>query len=342
MRKFTKSQRLYLYKFCADMINAELPLYDSLLKLQKEGAILLGKGFSKKLMLLTEKMTNSTSIAAVFQDLIPRDELSVIYASERSGGLADGFLTLVNIINYNKELMKKLIQAMIFPVIMIVLALTVITGYAIKVFPAFAEVIPVTKWPAVTQVLFNFGDSMAHGLWITVLVSAIVTVLIVRFMLANVCGSLRNNMLDRILPFSTYKQIAASVFLNNLARMLKNKIPINDSLNIINLNSNRWLKSHINTMIEKMSSGVQYGVALNTGLFGPEELLNISLYSGLPSFNEVLTSVSDKSKENIMAYIQKLAGMLKSLSTLVLGGCVVWVFIALYALSDALSTMTKF
>ncbi|EEX2629619.1 type II secretion protein F, partial [Escherichia coli] len=80
--------------------------------------------------------------------------------------------------------------------------------------------------------------------------------------------------------------------------------------------------------------------AFKTGLLGGDELLNISLYASLPSFDQVLGTVSDKAKIKIEQNINVLAGMLKSLSTLVLGGCVVWVFIALFALSDELSKMT--
>ncbi|MBU5601450.1 type II secretion protein F, partial [Citrobacter sp. S55_ASV_140] len=43
MKKFSKKQRIYIYQFCADMIKAGLPLYDSMQKLQKEGQSLLGK-----------------------------------------------------------------------------------------------------------------------------------------------------------------------------------------------------------------------------------------------------------------------------------------------------------
>ena len=95
-------------------------------------------------------------------------------------------------------------------------------------------------------------------------------------------------------------------------------------------------------MLSKMSHGQNYGEALNSGLFGHEELLNINLYAGLPSFNQVLNSVSSRSRVKIQEYIQKLSGLLKSLSTLVLGGCVIWVFIALFALSDTISQMTSF
>lgn len=122
--------------------------------------------------------------------------------------------------------------------------------------------------------------------------------------------------------------------------MIKNRIPLANCLIIIEKNANRWLKSHIRKMQDNMAKGLGYGDAFKTGLLGGDELLNISLYASLPSFDQVLGTVSDKAKIKIEQNINVLAGMLKSLSTLVLGGCVVWVFIALFALSDELSKMT--
>ena len=49
VEKIGKKQRISIsYQFCADMINAELPLYDALQKLRAEGEKLLGKGFAKR------------------------------------------------------------------------------------------------------------------------------------------------------------------------------------------------------------------------------------------------------------------------------------------------------
>lgn len=119
--------------------------------------------------------------------------------------------------------------------------------------------------------------------------------------------------------------------------MLSNGIPLTDALSIIQLNANRWLKWHIFVMLEKMAHGVNYGKALDSGLMGAEELLNISLYADLPSFNEVLLSVSERSREHIQEYIKKIAGLLKNLATVILGGSVIWVFLALFSLMDTLS-----
>lgn len=337
MRKFGKKQRLYIYQFCADMIKAGLPLFNSLQKLQQEGRPLLGKSFSNKLSDLLMKMKQETSIASVFSGAVPSSELSVITAAEKSGSLADGFLTLVSVIHYNDELRKKIIGALIFPLIMISLSLVVIAGYSQKVFPAFASVIPIEQWPAVTQNLYFFGVALYEGLWLKIVLGFILFIILARLSMANLKGVLRNTILDKVIPFSTYRQLTSSIFLNNLSLMLSNNIPLTDALAIIQLNANRWLTWHLFKMLDKIAHGINYGKALDTGLMGTEELLNVSLYADLPSFNEVLLSVSERSRERIQEYIKKLAGLLKNLATIVLGGSVIWVFLALFSLMDTLS-----
>lgn len=71
------------------MIRTDLPLYDSLLKLQLEGKSLLGPGFAKNIAVLTNNMKaglKGASIAVMFDGLVPQSELSVIHAAE-SGSL---------------------------------------------------------------------------------------------------------------------------------------------------------------------------------------------------------------------------------------------------------------
>lgn len=342
MKKLNKKQRLYLYNFCADMIDAGIPLYNSIQKLRDEGMGLLGKGFIVKLDLISSRMAESESVNSVFTDLVPKNELSVIFSSEKSGSLASGFRGIAEMINYRKKLTNSIINAVSFPLIMFILALVVISGYAVKVFPAFENVIPVQKWPIVTQVLYSFGTSLYNGLWIYFVIFFIVAYILLVLTLNNVTGVIRNRILDRVIPFSIYKKMVCSVFISNLSSMLGNKVPINDSLIILGQNANRWLHEHINEMLDNMARGDAYKDALNTGLLGKEEILNISIYSSLPSFSDILAEVALKAREDLALAISRLAGILKSFSTLLLGGCVIWVFIALYALSDTLSKMTSF
>lgn len=324
------------------MIDSGIPLYDSIQKLREEGKELLGKGFITKLDIISSRMAESESVNAVFTGLVPKDELSVIFSSEKSGSLSSGFRGIAEMINYRKELTASIVKAVSFPLIMLVLALVVISGYAVKVFPAFERVVPTNRWPTVTQVLYSFGSSLYNGLWVYFLIILIAVYLMLIFIMNNFTGKVRNKFLDRLIPFSIYKKMACSMFINNLSSMLRNKVPINDSLMILSQNSNRWLYTHINTMLENMARGDAYKEALNTGLLGKEEILNVSIYSGLPSFSDVLAAVALKARKDLALAISRLSGLLKSLSTLVLGGCVVWVFIALFALSDTLSKMTSF
>lgn len=324
------------------MIKAELPIYDSIVKLQTEGRTLLGAGFVKKLQAFLDKMATTESVSGVFEGFVPRQELGVIYSSEKSGSLAEGFLSIVTTLKFEQQLRSQLIKAVSYPLIMLCLALVVIGGYAVKVFPAFERVIPTNRWPGVTQVLYSFGTNLYQGLWIQILVAFVVIVILVRLMMYNVTGKLRNQVLDRVLPFSAYRRMSASLFLSSLSAMLRNNIPLNESLDVIRLNANRWMKSHLAVMQNNMALGQPYGKAMSTGLLGASELLNISLYSSLPSFFDVLLAVSERAKKDIEDNMERLAGLLRSLATMVLGGCVVWVFGALYALSDAISKMNSF
>lgn len=342
MAKFSKKQRFYLYQFCADMIKADLPVYDSVAKLQTEGKTLLGAGFVKKLQEFLGKMATTESLSGVFEGFVPREELGVIYSSEKSGSLAEGFLSIVATLKFEQQLRSQLIKAVTFPLIMLCLSLVVIAGYAVKVFPAFEGVIPVNTWPAATQWLYIFGSALYQGLWIYILVVFVALVVVIRLLMVNLTGGLRNRVLDRVLPFSTYRQMCASLFLSSLSAMLRNNVPLNESLDIIRQNSGRWMGHHIRSMQNNMAQGQPYGKAMNTGLLGATELLNISLYASLPSFHDVLLAVSEKAKQDIAASIEWLAGLLRSLSTLVLGCCVIWVFVALYSLSDSISQMSSF
>lgn len=95
---------------------------------------------------------------------------------------------------------------------MLVLSLVVIAGYAYKVFPAFESVVPVEKWPGVTRALYIFGMALCKGLWIYILIGFIALVTVIKIAMGKMTGNIRNQFLDRIMPFSTYKQLTASIF----------------------------------------------------------------------------------------------------------------------------------
>ncbi|SPW31146.1 Bacterial type II secretion system protein F domain [Edwardsiella tarda] len=121
MKKFNKKQRLYIYQFCSDMLNAGLPIYDSIAKLRGEGANLLGNSFAVKLDTLMARMKKSPSVSSSFETLVPMEELSAITAAESSGCLAEGFNSMVLTINYQQELKSQLVKSITFPIIMIIL-----------------------------------------------------------------------------------------------------------------------------------------------------------------------------------------------------------------------------
>lgn len=60
-----------------------------------------------------------------------------------------------------------------------------------------------------------FGMALCKGLWIYILIGFIALVTVIKIAMGKMTGNIRNQFLDRIMPFSTYKQLTASIFLNN-------------------------------------------------------------------------------------------------------------------------------
>lgn len=64
----------------------------------------------------------------------------------------------------------------------------------------------------VTSALYIFGMALCNGLWIYILIGFIALVTVIKIAMGKMTGNIRNQFLDRIMPFSTYKQLTASIF----------------------------------------------------------------------------------------------------------------------------------
>ncbi len=158
----SQKNRLVIYNILADLLDDGIPLYTALTLIQNdEGEKVYGTAFIKKLRIIVDKMKSSSSVTDVLTGLVPPQDLTVINAAEKSGQLAQGMRMLVTMLEKNTELIALLRQALISPVVLFIIVLFVIAGYALEVFPTFVGVLPVNQWPQVTQSLYGFGNYLA-------------------------------------------------------------------------------------------------------------------------------------------------------------------------------------
>ena len=158
------NHRKKLYKLLADLLDDGVPLFEALNLIGSDGEKVYGKSFIKHLTKIIDKMKSSSSVTDVLAGTVPPQDLTVINAAERSGQLSQGLRMLVAMVEKQSEIVAMVRGSMMMPVVMFIVVLLVIMGYSLQVFPTFIAVLPVDKWPGVSQGLYGFGNYLAGGI----------------------------------------------------------------------------------------------------------------------------------------------------------------------------------
>lgn len=267
MRKLSIVDRIQLYQMLADLMKDGLPLFESLSLIMKEGSGVYKASFLKKINLLIEQLHGSTSIASAFSGIIPDEEQSVLASSELAGDLIEGFEAVITSVMVKQKIFAKLTSALAVPAILIIACILVVIMYSVKVFPAFESVLPLDQWPDLSFTMYSAGLWLMHSGLIILLVLFLVLSMILTKLMSSFTGKFRNNVLDKLQPFKTYKKLQSSQFLMDISILIKSGVPIADAIEKKAEMSKGWVKYHYELMYHNLSIGLPFKEALNTGFF---------------------------------------------------------------------------
>ncbi len=332
------NHRKKLYKLLADLLDDGVPLFEALNLIASDGEKVYGTAFIKNLNAIISKMKSSSSVTDVLSGLVPPQDITVINAAERSGQLAQGLRMLIAMVEKNDEIVSTLRKALIMPVMLFIVVLLVIMGYSLQVFPTFVGVLPINKWPLVTQMLYFFGNYLASGGMITILLGALAIVVSIRISMPLFKGEIRTRIIDQFPPYSYFRIMQLGIFLRMLSTLLLNGIPMVEALNLMKERASPFLSYHLDSFTANMKVGRNYNDSFDSGFLTHEMLLTVKIYAGMDAFSETVKKMAEHCDEQIMEKIDKLSSILKNLSLVTLALAVVWIFGAIFSLVDQLGS----
>lgn len=332
------NHRKKLYKLLADLLDDGVPLFEALNLIGSDGEKVYGKSFIKHLTKIIDKMKSSSSVTDVLAGTVPPQYLTVINAAERSGQLSQGLRMLVAMVEKQSEIVAMVRGSMMMPIVMFIVVLLVIMGYSIQVFPTFIAVLPVDKWPGVSQGLYGFGNYLAGGGILTILGGAVGIFFLIRLSMPLMKGELRTRFIDPLPPYSYFRIIQLGMFLRMLSTLLLNGIPMLEALNLMKERASPFLNYHLGIFTGNMKAGRNYKDSFDSGFLTHEMLLTVKIYAGMDSFSETVRKMAEGCDLQIHQDIQKLSGVLKNVSLVTLALAVVWIFGAIFSLVDKLGS----
>ena len=221
---------------------------------------------------------------------------SMIRAGERGGFLEDVLARLSVFAERQDDLRNKLIGAMIYPALLMVAGVGVVTIIMTLVVPRLRAHLRPESFNAMTHLVFGVSDLIANHYWLLILGVVV--------LVAGVSALRRTDWGTRFFSIASLRapglgklntMVAVSRFCRILGTMLQNGVPILQSLKISKDSAgNDILAGHI----EEAAESVRRGEALSTpldacGMFPPDIISMIAVAEESNNLENVLVQIAD-------------------------------------------------
>jgi type IV pilus assembly protein PilC len=319
----------------ATMIDAGLPLVQCLEILGSQADNL---SFRKVIYAIKQKVEGGSTFSDALADH-PKvfDELFVqLCAAGEVGGILDTILNRLALYREKNEKLKRKVKgAMVYPTIVIFVALVVTTVLLLKVTPVFAKMFGDfgSALPAPTQFVVDLSiwlQAYFVYLFFAVVGVAVFSVWFYR----NPAGRRIVDKVSLKLPIigDVIRKVAVARFTRTLGTMVSSGVPILDALDVTAKTAgNRTIEAAIMHVRAKISEGKNIaGPLADTKVFPSMVVQMIGVGEATGAMDQMLNKIADFYDDEVDTAIGGLTAMIEPVLMVFLGGVVGGFLIAMY------------
>jgi type IV pilus assembly protein PilC len=334
-RKITRHEFLVFNQELATLLKAGMPLVQSLDILRTR---LTNPVFKSVLDDVHEKVRGGTALSDAFAahgDLFPNVYTASLMAGERSGNLD---AVLRRFVAYSKTVdavRTKTISAMMYPVVLIALAILLVGIIVIKVVPTFADFYSSfdAELPLSTRVIVGISDFVVGQFWLIAIVVA-----------GGVLGLMtwmrqpgRGKDVDRFLlklPFigASFHKFSTSQLARTLATLLGGGIPLVNSLEIAARSTgNRHMGAELEVAAVRVREGQGFAATLLERQTVPDVAIKmIEVGESTGALTEMLNSLADFYDEEIETEVARFVTLIEPAMLVFMGVVIAGIVLSLY------------
>lgn len=331
----------------ATMIGAGLPLVQALdiLSKQTENAT-----FAKNITDIKSDVEGGSTFADALRKF-PRvfsDLYANMVAAGESGGILDTILVrLATYIEKSQKLKRKVKGAMVYPSVVICVAIMVIVIIMVFVVPTFGKMFTQLggTLPMPTQLIINISNFLA-GIGGLIILAGVIgfIIFIIQFRRTETGKIFTDRILLRMPIFGIlFKKVAVAKFTRTLGTLISSGVPILEGLNIT-------AKTAGNKIIEKAVLDVRQGVSegktiadplAHSKVFPPMVTQMIAVGESTGALDSMLSKIADFYDDEVDNAVANLTSMIEPLLMIFLGGTVGFIVVAMYLPIFKLITLVK-
>jgi len=325
------------------MLDAGMPLVQTLETLESEST---NKTFQPVVMGLREYIEGGESLSeamshypTIFENLY----LSMIQAGETSGMMADIAMRLAGYLEEAVLLKRKVKSAMMYPVMVTIIAILLTIGMILFIVPAFASMYEDfdSELPALTQALVDLSDVMrAQFIWF--FLGAVAIGVFFNQFKKTPAGRYQVDRMKLKLPVfgNLIQKVALARFSSTFAELTRSGVPIIKSMDIVAAAADNAV---LTKAVLEAKPKVEAGQGVSESIAASNEfpsLLVQMMSAGEKSgkMDDMLGRIADIYNEEVNATVEGLTSLIEPLLIsflgVTIGGVVIAMFLPIFRLSE--------
>ena len=333
--KVTEKDIVVMTRQFATMIDAGLPLVQCL-------DILYSQQDNRTFKRILKQIKDDVEEGSTFADALKKhpdvfDDLFVnLVAAGEIGGILDVILNrLANYIEKAAKLKKKVKGAMVYPLVVMIIAVCVVAVILIFVIPVFQQMFADfgRALPAPTQFVVNVSNFVKSYIIYLIVLMALCIFAFRRFYRTERGRTIVDDLVLKAPVFGVLiRKVAVAKFTRTLGTMISSGVPILDSLDIVAATAgNKTIETALRETRMSISEGRTIAEPLaDSDVFPAMVVQMISVGEATGALDTMLTKIADFYDDEVDAAVEALTAMLEPFMMVFLGGTIGGLVVSMY------------
>ena len=316
LNRITTKQRVIFSRQLSTLINAGLPLVQSLEHVR-------GQTSNKALQAVVSKIITDVEAGSALSEAMSRHPkvfdtvyISLVAAGETSGTLDKSLERLADQQEKDAEIISKVRGAMIYPFIVILVMIGVVTFMLVTVLPqvqSLYEGLPGAQLPIFTRMLLAVSNAIRGYWWLILIILGIIIFLTTRWSRTGPGKEVIDGLKMKAWPVgSLFMKLYMARFARTSSTLVGSGVPM---LKMLSTTSGAINNVHVAKSINQAAEKVKGGVALSDALAGDPNFLD--LVPNMIKIGEQSGSLQDMLSKVADYYEKEVDNQIKNISTLV-------------------------
>src|SRR5438094_5652412 len=319
----------------ATLLKAGMPLVQSLDLLRRR---VLSTTFRTVLDDIHEKVRSGTALSDAFGshgDLFPRVYTASLLAGERSGSLDTVLRRFVEYTKIIATVKRKTVSALVYPAILITLALVLVSIIVLKVVPAFSDFYATfgAQLPFATRTILGISNFVRQQFFVIIGAAVIAIVTFVVWVRRPGQHSRFDHLVLGVPVIGPVAaKFATSQMARTLATLLGGGLPLVNALDIAARSiGNQFMAKQLDVVSARVREGESFAAALDARKAFPEVAVKMAeVGESTGALQDMLNTVADFYDEEISANMERFVTLIEPTLLVIMGIVIASLLLAMY------------